>query len=82
MFFGLAVKEITEALSVGGSMYPPQEKAINPLLEPSGVFGPIVFYVIFTVMFYEADMYPAYLEFSDVMNGWGIPTATDISLAW
>ena len=82
-FFGLAVKEITEALSVGGSMYPPQEKAINPLLGTfGGVFGPIVFYVIFTVMFYEADMYPAYLEFSDVMNGWGIPTATDISLAW
>jgi hypothetical protein len=43
-FFGLAVKEITEAVLPGGSLFP-ISKAVNPLLGTvGGVLGPIVFY--------------------------------------
>ena len=82
-FFGLAVKEITEAVSPGGSMYPPREKAINPLLGTfGGVFGPVAFFFLFTFIFHSMGLYPSDVTFADVANGWGIPTATDISLAW
>ena len=82
-FFGLAVKEITEAVSPGGSMYPPREKAINPLLGTfGGVFGPVAFFFLFTFIFHSMSLYPSDVTFADVANGWGIPTATDISLAW
>lgn len=47
LFFGLAMKEVTEALLPGGSLNPPS-KAANPILTClGGVFGPIVFYFIF-----------------------------------
>jgi NhaA family Na+:H+ antiporter len=82
-FFGLAVKEITEAVSPGGSMYPPKEKAINPLLGTiGGVFGPIIVYFIMIAVFAGVNGLPNNASFADVAIGWGIPTATDISLAW
>jgi Na+:H+ antiporter, NhaA family len=82
-FFGLAVKEITEAVSHGGSMYPPQEKAINPLLGTfGGVFGPVSVYFLFIFILDGAGALPEGATFADVAVGWGIPTATDISLAW
>lgn len=72
LFFGIAAKEITEACLPGGSLNP-MRKAINPLLGTlGGVFGPIATFLALNWMF-GAEAWT---------NGWGIPTATDIALAW
>ncbi len=71
-FFGIAAKEITEACLPGGSLNPPK-KAINPLLGTvGGVVGPVGVYLAWT--WFTKD--------SGARVGWGIPTATDIALAW
>jgi NhaA family Na+:H+ antiporter len=81
-FFGIAAKEITEACLPGGSLNPIR-KAINPLLATiGGVVGPVgVFFLLLSVT-WSAGMYPEGVEHAQIMRGWGIPTATDIALAW
>jgi NhaA family Na+:H+ antiporter len=82
LFFGLAVKEITEALMPGGSLHP-VNKAINPLIGTfGGVVGPIVMYFIVIAVQDSMGVLSENATFADVAIGWGIPTATDISLAW
>lgn len=72
LFFGLAAKEITESVLPGGDLNPPR-KAINPLLGTiGGVAGPVGVY--FAWVAFSGD--------SSIASGWGIPTATDIALAW
>lgn len=71
-FFGIAAKEITEAVLPGGDLHP-LKKAVNPLLGTlGGIFGPIGIYFLMTKG----------LNAPEIMRGWGIPTATDIALAW
>lgn len=71
-FFGIAAKEITKSILPGGSLNPPS-KAVNPLLGTiGGVVGPIGFFFLFNHLFGKAEW----------TRGWGIPTATDIALAW
>jgi len=71
-FFGIAAVEITQSCLPGGDLNPPK-KAVNPLLATlGGVLGPIIVY--FTLNRAIG---------TDALNiGWGIPTATDIALAW
>lgn len=72
LFFGLAAKEITEACLPGGALNPPQ-KAVNPLFGTvGGVVGPVAVYLVIASATGNGD----------IANGWGIPTATDIALAW
>ncbi|MBT8493686.1 MAG: Na+/H+ antiporter NhaA, partial [Deltaproteobacteria bacterium] len=72
LFFGIAAKEITEACLPGGALNPPS-RAINPLFATvGGVLGPIG--AFFAYLWVSGD--------SSAANGWGIPTATDIALAW
>ncbi len=72
LFFGIAAKEITEACLPGGSLSP-FSKALNPLIGTlGGVVGPVAVYLGLNAAFGS----PAWT------NGWGIPTATDIALAW
>jgi Na+:H+ antiporter, NhaA family len=72
MFFGIATKEITESCLPGGALNP-IKKAINPLMGTlGGVLGPIGVYFLCVSLLGE----PA------IARGWGIPTATDIALAW
>jgi len=106
-FFGLAAKEVTEALLPGGSLNPPS-KAISPLLATiGGVVGPVAMYLLLCYVFHENgsfdgdefvcsddhdgdDAHRLLSSSSDcedvtletVLGGWGVPTATDISLAW
>jgi NhaA family Na+:H+ antiporter len=76
-FFGIAAKEITESCLPGGDLNPPS-KAINPLLGTlGGVIGPVGVYFAMLYMFFSGHP-----DFSVVAKGWGIPTATDIALAW
>ena len=76
-FFGVAAKEITESVLPGGALNP-ASKAINPLLATlGGVLGPAGLYFLLAFIFYGGSD-----DFSVVANGWAIPTATDIALAW
>ncbi|MCH2200695.1 MAG: Na+/H+ antiporter NhaA [Fuerstiella sp.] len=72
VFFGIAAKEITESCLPNGALNP-VSKAINPLFATvGGVIGPITVFLGLN----------AVLGRSEWTNGWGIPTATDIALAW
>jgi len=72
LFFGIAAAEITQSCLPGGDLYP-LRKAINPLLATvGGVVGPVLVYVVLNAMIGDPSL----------LRGWGIPTATDIALAW
>ncbi|CAG0933484.1 Na(+)/H(+) antiporter NhaA [Rhodocyclaceae bacterium] len=72
LFFGIAAVEITQSCLPGGDLNPPR-KAINPLLSTlGGVIGPVAVYLGLNAIIGD----PA------LTRGWGIPTATDIALAW
>ncbi len=72
-FFGIAAKEITESCLPGGALNP-LRKAINPLFATvGGVVGPVAVYLGVVYGTGYGEMYG---------RGWGIPTATDIALAW
>jgi len=80
-FFGLAAKEVVEAFLPGGSLDPPS-KAINPVAACiGGVVGPVIVFFILAVVFDALDAFDG-KPFSTTVKGWGIPTATDIALAW
>ena len=71
-FFATAAVEITQALLPGGDLNP-IKKAINPLFATiGGVLGPAVVYLALN----------AVIGAPEYVRGWGIPTATDIALAW
>lgn len=71
-FFGIAAVEITQSCLPGGDLNPPR-KAINPLLATlGGVLGPVAVYFLLNGLFGAPTF----------TSGWGIPTATDIALAW
>ena len=73
----------TQALQPGGSLYPPTRKIVNPLLSTTGgVLGPIVAYYALLAIFDGAGWLDSEYAFADYATGWGVPTATDISLAW
>ncbi len=72
LFFGLAAKEITESCLPGGALNPPS-KAMNPLIGTlGGVLGPVAVYFLWVALTNDPS----------IGHGWGIPTATDIALAW
>lgn len=71
-FFAMAMVEIIQSLLPGGDLYP-LKRSINPIMATlGGVIGPVVVFLILNHFFGN----PAF------QNGWGIPTATDIALAW
>jgi NhaA family Na+:H+ antiporter len=72
LFFGIAAVEITQSFKPGGDMNP-ISKAINPLLGTvGGVVGPVAIYIALNAL----------IGAPELNRGWGIPTATDIALAW
>lgn len=71
-FFAMATVEITQSLLPGGDLYP-IKRSVNPIMATlGGVLGPVA--VFLTLNYFIGNM--------DFFNGWGIPTATDIALAW
>jgi NhaA family Na+:H+ antiporter len=72
LFFGIAAAEITRSFLPGGDLSP-ISKAVNPLLGTlGGVFGPVAVYFGLNAL----------IGTPELKSGWGIPTATDIALAW
>lgn len=72
LFFGMAAVEITQSCLPGGDLHP-LKRAINPLMATAGgVLGPIAVYLALNASFGTPEL----------ARGWGIPTATDIALAW
>jgi NhaA family Na+:H+ antiporter len=82
-FFGIAAKEITEACLPGGNLNPPR-KAVNPLLATlGGVLGPVACYFAGLALLFQLGVYQAPADdIAGLRRGWGVPTATDIALAW
>jgi NhaA family Na+:H+ antiporter len=81
-FFGIAAKEITEACLPGGSLNPPA-KAVNPLLATlGGVVGPIGVFFAGIWLLFAVGVYGPADDVRMLQRGWGVPTATDIALAW
>ena len=76
-FFGIAAKAITDSVLPGGALNP-IPKAVNPLMGTlGGILGPAGLFFLLTFVFYGGTD-----DFGTVAKGWGIPTATDIALAW
>ncbi|MEE2674982.1 MAG: Na+/H+ antiporter NhaA [Myxococcota bacterium] len=82
-FFAIAAKEITEAALPGGLLNP-ISKAVSPLIATlGGVVGPVAVFFAFLAFSFETGIYSSELDDrGQLANGWGIPTATDIALAW
>ncbi|MCZ6463055.1 MAG: Na+/H+ antiporter NhaA [Proteobacteria bacterium] len=81
-FFGIAAKEITEACLPGGSLSP-LHKALNPLLATAGgVLGPVAVFFGGLWLAFELGIYTPADDAELLARGWGVPTATDIALAW
>jgi NhaA family Na+:H+ antiporter len=82
-FFGIAAKEITESCLPGGSLNPVR-KAITPLVATvGGVVGPVAAFFGGLWLAFQLGIYDSGVDdFGALARGWGIPTATDIALAW
>ncbi len=82
-FFGIAAKEITEACLPGGDLNPPA-KAMNPLISTlGGVIGPVAVFFSGLWLLFALGVYERGVDdWAALARGWGVPTATDIALAW
>lgn len=81
-FFGIAAKEITESVLPGGALNPPA-KAMNPLFATlGGVVGPVAVFFAGLWLFFQTGIYGPADDIAALRRGWGVPTATDIALAW
>ena len=82
-FFAIAAKEITEGCLPGGSLNPIR-KAINPLMATvGGVVAPALVFFLGLWLLFESGVYdPEVDDWFLLARGWGVPTATDIALAW
>lgn len=81
-FFGIAAKEITESVLPGGALNPPA-KALNPLLSTlGGVIGPVAVFFAGLWLLFQTGVYGPGDDLAALRRGWGVPTATDIALAW
>ncbi len=82
-FFAIAAKEITESCLPGGSLNP-LSKAVNPLFATlGGVAGPVLVFFLALMLCFEYGVFSVASDDPALLaRGWGIPTATDIALAW
>ncbi len=82
-FFGIATVEIVKSILPGGSLNP-VNKAFNPLFGAlGGIVFPIFLFFVFCYSFpLDHILKDPNITEGMIYKGWGIPTATDIALAW
>jgi NhaA family Na+:H+ antiporter len=71
LFFGIAMKEVTEAFLPGGPLASVRKASLPVISTLGGVAGPAIVFVLGCTVFAK------YL-----MRGWAVPTATDIAYSW
>ena len=71
-FFGLAAKEVYEALLPGGSLSSPRKAAMPLLATLGGMVGPASIFVAGALL----------LDQGELVRGWAIPAATDIAFSY
>ncbi len=82
LFFGMAGKEITESFLPGGALSP-MSKAVNPLFATlGGVVGPVAVFFTGLYFLFPTGIFGEGNDWGELQRGWGVPTATDIALAW
>lgn len=73
LFFGIAMKEVSEAFLPGGPLSSVKKAAMPAIATAGGVIGPIaLFLLLHTLIDPEISF----------IGGWAIPTATDIAYCW
>ena len=82
-FFAIAAKEITEAALPGGLLNP-LSKAVSALVATAGgVLIPVAAFFVGLWLCFQLGVYDTAMDDQGTLaRGWGIPTATDIALAW
>lgn len=71
-FFGIAAKEVYEALLPGGALSSPRKAAMPLLATLGGMLGPAGIYVAGALL----------LGQDELIRGWAIPSATDIAFSY
>lgn len=73
LFFGMAMKEVSESFLPGGALSSASKAAMPAIATMGGIVGPVaVFFFILFITGYEQD----------ISSAWAIPTATDIAYSW
>jgi NhaA family Na+:H+ antiporter len=72
MFFGLAAKEVVEAVGPGGPLHSPRRAAVPLIAAVGGMAGPAILYVALVF----------WVNAPGLLRGWAIPCATDIAFSY
>lgn len=72
IFFGIAAKEVFEALLPGGALASPRQAAMPLVATLGGLLGPVLLYMGGVTL----------LQQPELMKGWAIPCATDIAFSY
>jgi len=72
IFFGIAAKEVFEALLPGGALASPRKAAMPLIATLGGILGPALLYIGGVT----------WLQQPELMPGWAIPCATDIAFSY
>ena len=73
LFFGIAMKEVSESFLPGGALSSVKKAAMPAIATAGGVLGPIA---AFFLLHWSFNPDPGF------MGAWAIPTATDIAYCW
>ncbi|MDW8307192.1 MAG: Na+/H+ antiporter NhaA [Leptospiraceae bacterium] len=78
LFFGMAMKEVSESFLPGGALSSFRKAALPALATLGGVIGPVVLFFILKAIF------PPIIDGQevDITRAWAVPTATDIAYSW
>lgn len=78
LFFGLAMKEVSESFLPGGALSTVRKAALPAIATLGGVIGPVILFFILK------SLWPPIVNnnFVDITRSWAVPTATDIAYSW
>ena len=78
LFFGMAMKEVSESFLPGGALSSVRKAALPAIATLGGVIGPVVLFFVLKAV------WPAVVNGVevDITRAWAVPTATDIAYSW